>query len=110
MRSVVTSSFEKPLIIKDKRALETMAKGFARTEFRRSESTHDIDAELQRGRALLRKLSSRLHYDLCEKIYGRLAELEANEEARLLGERMADLERDPDADSAIWRAVKRTKG
>ena len=50
-----------------------------------------------------------MSYDQYEKMYKRLAELEAQEEARLLGERMADIERDPDANSISWRTIKRTQ-
>ncbi|EAX46829.1 hypothetical protein TcarDRAFT_0793 [Thermosinus carboxydivorans Nor1] len=64
VNSMATSSFERPLVIKDRRALAIMAKGFARTKFRQMETSHTIDAELQRGRALLEKASSRLKASL----------------------------------------------
>lgn len=57
---MATSSFEKPLIIKDKRALEIMEKGFEQATGRRSNSPRDIDFELRKGRARLSKVSSRL--------------------------------------------------
>jgi len=40
-----TSSFEKPLALKDKRALDIMAKGFERTG-RAAQAPFDIDADL----------------------------------------------------------------
>lgn len=57
---MATSSFEKPLIIRNKRALEVMEKGFERPAVRRPDTPRDIDTELRKGRALLCKVSYRL--------------------------------------------------
>lgn len=49
-------------------------------------------------------------YDLYEKIYARLAELEEIENERILSQRLAEIEADPIGNSVSWRAVRRTNG
>lgn len=49
-------------------------------------------------------------YELYAKIYARLAELEENENDRILQERLEEIKQDPIGNSVSWRSVRRTNG